>query len=211
MPASLTMFLPSHRVSPVLTLSILPMAPMSPQQISLVSSPFLPFMKYRRPSFSVLPVVTLYKAMSLVTLPRTTLIMEYLPYWSEMVLNTMAAVGPLGSMATSMALPSSSWAASAGISVATGTRSRMVCISISTPRPVMALPHRTGQMLPSRTPIFRPLAISSADSSMVSKNFSISSSSAPAAFSISSARRDSTSSATSAGMGHSTTLPPLTS
>ena len=187
------------------------MAPMSPQQISLVSSPFLPFMTYRRPSFSVLPVVGLYRAMSPVTLPRMTLIMEYLPYWSEMVLNTMAAVGPLGSKATWMSLPSSSWAASAGISVATGARSRMVCSSISTPRPVLAEPHSTGQTLPSRTPIFRPLAISWADSSMVSKNFSISSSSAPAAASISSARRASTSSAMSAGMAQAAALPPLTS
>ena len=73
------------------------MAPMSPQQISLVSSVFLPFMTYRRPSFSVLPVVMLYRDISLVTLPRMTLIMENLPYWSEMVLNTKAAVGPLGS------------------------------------------------------------------------------------------------------------------
>ena len=102
-----------------------------------------------------------------------------------------------------MALPSSSSAASAGISVATGTRSTMVCISISTPRPVTALPHSTGHTLPSRTPICRPLAMSSADSSMVSKNFSISSSSAPAAASINSARRASTSSAMSAGIAHS--------
>ena len=87
----------------------------------------------------------------------------------------------------------------------------MVCSSISTPRPVLAEPHSTGQTLPSRTPIFRPLAISSADSSMVSKNFSISSSSAPAAASISSARRASTSSAMSAGMAQAAALPPLTS
>ena len=74
------MCLGSHRVLPVLTLSILPMAPMSPQQISLTSSPFLPFMMYRRPSFSVLPVAGLYRAISLVILPRSTFTMEYLPY-----------------------------------------------------------------------------------------------------------------------------------
>ena len=184
---------------------------MSPQQISLTSSPFLPFMMYRRPSFSVLPVAGLYRAISLVILPRSTFTMEYLPYWSEMVLKTMAAVGPLGSQATSTSLPSSSCAVSAGISVATGTRSTMVCISISTPKPVTAEPHSTGQTLPSRTPSFRPRAMSSADSSMVSKNFSISSSSEPAAASISSARRASTSSAISAGMAQAAALPPLTS
>ena len=126
-----------------------------------------------------------------------------MPYWSEMVLKTMAAVGPLGSKATSTSLPASSLAFSAGISVATGTRSTMVFMSISTPRPVTAEPHSTGHTLPSRTPIFRPLAMSAADSSMDSKNFSISSSSAPAAASISSARRASTSSAMSPGMAHS--------
>ena len=42
---------------------------------------------------------------------------EYLPYWSEMVLNTMAAVEPLGSRLTSTAFsPDSSAAFSAGIS-----------------------------------------------------------------------------------------------
>ena len=75
----------------------------------------------------------------------------------------------------------------------------------------ITLPQSTGATLPSRTPNLRPLAISSAESSMVSKNFSISSSSAPAAASISSARRASTSSAMSAGMAHSAALPPLTS
>ena len=53
-------------------------------------------MTYRRPSFSVLPVVMLYRDISLVTLPRMTLIMENLPYWSEMVLNTKAAAEPAG-------------------------------------------------------------------------------------------------------------------
>ena len=73
------------------------MAPMSPQESTLASVAFLPHMVYRRPSFSVLPVVMLYRDISLVTLPRMTLIMEYLPYWSEMVLNTNAAAEPLGS------------------------------------------------------------------------------------------------------------------
>ena len=123
----------------------------------------------------------------------------------------MAAVVPLGSMATLTSLPSSSSAFSAGMSVARGTRSTMVSSSISTPRPERAAPQSTGATVPSRTPTFRPLAISAGVSSMVSKNFSMSSSSAPAAASMSSERRVSTSSATEAGTAQETALPPLTS
>ena len=109
-------------------------------------------------------------------------------------------MSPLGSMPLRM-LPST------GL----GRSSTILSISIREPMVDTAEPHSTGQTLPSRTPIFRPLAISWADSSMVSKNFSISSSSAPAAASISSARRASTSSAMSAGMAQAAALPPLTS
>ena len=69
---SLTTLRGSHRVSPVLTLSILPMAPMSPQPSSLTSSAFLPRMVYRRPSFSVLPVVALTTIRSGVRVPEVT-------------------------------------------------------------------------------------------------------------------------------------------
>ena len=43
MGSSLMTLRASHRVSPVFSLSILPMAPMSPQESFLTSSVFLPF------------------------------------------------------------------------------------------------------------------------------------------------------------------------
>ena len=88
MPFRATTFRLSQRVSPVFTLSILPMAPMSPQVSSLTSSAFLPHILYSRPSFSVSPVRALTRARSEVISPERTLMREYLPYWSEMVLNT---------------------------------------------------------------------------------------------------------------------------
>ena len=87
----------SHTVSPVFQ-SILPMATMSPQQASLTSVVFLPHMVYRRPSLSVLPVRELRRDISAVSLPLTSLMKLYLPNWSDTVLNTRPAVGPLGSM-----------------------------------------------------------------------------------------------------------------
>ena len=124
--------------------------------------------------------------MSPVILPETTLTREYLPYWSEMVLNTMAAVGPLGSRLTSRASsPDSSVPASAGISRGAGTRSTMVLSSISVPRPVRAEPQTTGARVPSCMPTFRPVMISSLVKGSPEKNFSIFSSVVSATASIS--------------------------
>ena len=181
---------------------------MSPQAISLTSSVFLPLMVYRRPSFSVLPVVGLYRDISGVILPETTFTREYLPYWSEMVLNTMAAVGPLGSRSTvTVSSPDSSVAVSAGISSGAGTRSTMVCSSISVPRPVKAEPHTTGARVPSWMPTFRPFMISSLVKGSPEKNFSMFSSVVSATASISWSYSSSTTLILLSGMGISTRLP----
>ena len=136
-----------------------------------------------------------------------------MPYWSETVLKTMAAVVPLGSWATLNGVAVIVLAQlSAGISVATGTRSTMVCSSISTPRPERAAAAEHGSDGAVADADLQALGdLLGGVSSMVSKNFSMSSSSAPAAASMSSARRVSTSSATAAGMAQETALPPLTS
>ena len=72
MDASLTTLRGSQMVSPVLKESILDTAPMSPQPSSLTSSAFLPFMTYRRPSFSVSPVRALTTCISGFRLPERT-------------------------------------------------------------------------------------------------------------------------------------------
>ena len=99
MAGSSTSFFGSQTVSPVFH-SILPMATMSPQQASLTSVFFLPHMVYIRPSLSVLLVRILRRDRSDTTLPDSTLMKEYLPNWSEMVLNTNAHTGPFGSTAS---------------------------------------------------------------------------------------------------------------
>ena len=119
-------------------------------------------------------------------LPETTFTREYLPYWSEMVLKTMAAVAPLGSRLTSTPFsPDSSVAFSAGISWGPGTRSTMVLSSISVPRPVTAEPQTTGARVPSCIPTFRPVMISSLVKGSPAKNFSMFSSVVSATASIS--------------------------
>ena len=96
----------SHRVSPVRTLSILAMAPMSPQASSLTSVAFLPRITYMRPSFSDAPVRALTMGRSGVMEPDRTFTMEYLPYWSETVLNTNAVGTPPGETTNSSVSPS---------------------------------------------------------------------------------------------------------
>ena len=148
--------------------------------------------------------------MSLVILPEMTFTREYLPYWSEMVLKTMAAVGPLGSRLTWTAFsPDSSAASSAGISREEGTRSMMVDRSISVPRPVRAEPQTTGARVPSLTPIFRPSMISSLVKGSPSKNFSIFSSLVSATASISSPYSSSRTACLLSGMGISTRFAPF--
>ena len=67
---------------------------------------FLPRMVYRRPSFSLSPVRALTKVISGVMTPESTFTKEYLPYWSEMVLNTKAAGTPPAETTNSSVEPS---------------------------------------------------------------------------------------------------------
>ena len=73
----------------------------------------------------------------------------------------------------------------------------------------MAALAKTGTTLRSFRPALMPATISASSSSMVSKNFSISSSVAPAAVSISSMRRSSAWPASAAGTAPLVVLPPL--
>ena len=73
----------------------------------------------------------------------------------------------------------------------------------------MAALANTGTTLRSRRPTLMPSAISASDSSMVSKNFSISSSVAPAADSIRASRSSPALPASAAGTGTLEVLLPL--
>ena len=63
-------------------------------------------MTYRRPSFSVAPVRALTIGISGVMEPESTFTKEYLPYWSETVLNTKAVGTPPGETTNSSVSPS---------------------------------------------------------------------------------------------------------
>ena len=78
---------------------------MSPQDRSLTSSARLPFITYSRPSFSEAPVRALTRVRSEVMWPDRTLMKEYLPYWSDTVLNTKAVGTPPGETTNSSVSP----------------------------------------------------------------------------------------------------------
>ena len=160
MGSSLTTLRGSERVSPVLTFSILPMAPMSPHSSSLTSSAFLPFITYRRPSFSVAPVRELTSCMSGLRLPEMTFTKEYLPYWSETVFHTRAAGRAPGKGTNSSTSPSAFSPMRGRPSRGEGSSSTMMSSSMRVPRPETAEPHTTGKRDRSFTPWRRPWIIS---------------------------------------------------
>ena len=126
----------------------------------MTSTAFLPRMVYSRPSFSGEPVRALTRARSEVMVPEMTLMKEYLPYWSETVLNTKALGTPPGETAYSSLSPLGSMPLRMLPSTGLGRSSTILSISIREPMVDTAEPHSTGKRDSSRTPWRRPWIIS---------------------------------------------------
>ena len=85
---------------------------------------------------------------------------QYLPYWSETVLNTKAQGTPPGATANSSLVPSGAVPLRILPSEGLGSRSTMWSISIREPMVLTAEPQNTGNRDRSRTPWRRPWIIS---------------------------------------------------